>query len=52
MAIESLSWDISSRFLLTSHLALLVLSPCLVYLKVFPHVHTHLIAKMDSSKEA
>ena len=49
------SWQldhISSGFLLTSHLALLVLSPYLVYLKVLPCVLTHLIAKMDSSKEA
>ena len=30
----------------------LVLSPYLVYLRVLPCVHVHLLAKMDSSEEA
>ena len=30
----------------------LVLSPYLVYLRVLPCVRTHLLAKVDSSKEA
>ena len=30
----------------------LVLSPHLVYLSILPCVRTHLLAKMDSSKEA
>ena len=39
-------------FLWSIILLCLVLSQYLVYLRVLPHVHVHLLAKMDSSKEA
>ena len=47
---ESLSWGISSGFPLTD--LCLVLSLYLVYLRVLPCVHVHLLANMDSSEEA
>lgn len=39
-------------FLWSIILLCLVLSQYLVYLRVLPHVHVHLLAKKDSSKEA
>ena len=39
-------------FLWSIILLCLVLSQYLVYLRALPHVHAHLLAKMDFSKEA
>ena len=46
---ESQLQGISSTFLWANHLALLVLSSDLVYLRVLPYVH--FLAKMESREE-
>lgn len=43
---------ITSEFPLANHLACLALSLYLVYLRVLPCVHVHLLTKMDSREEA
>ena len=49
---KSLIWDIFSGFPLAVILLCLVLSPYLVYLRIFLCVRTHLLVKMDSTEEA
>ena len=49
---ESLIWGISSGFPLDNHHASPDLCPYLVYLRVLPCVHVHLLAKMESSEKA
>ena len=39
-------------FLWAIILVCLVQSPYLVYLRIFPRMHTHLLTKMDASEEA
>ena len=51
-ALTTPTWGISSGFPLPIILICLVLSPCLVYLRILPCVHVHLLAKMGSTEGA